>query len=65
MQDLDYRAITGLVFVGLLLAVIVLPDLVAVVIIAAGLTGIALRGLQEKTPKPRERTWRRGENWWR
>lgn len=65
MLDLGSRAITALVFVGLLLAVIVLPDLVAVVIIAAGLTGLALRGLQEKTTKPRERTWRRGESWWR
>lgn len=64
MIELDYRTISLLVIGGLLLSVFVLPDLVAVIIIALTLTGLALRGLQESTPDRREQTWRRGENWW-
>lgn len=64
MFELDYRTISLLVIGGLLLSVFVLPDLVAVIIIALTLTGLALRGLQESTPDRREQTWRRGENWW-
>lgn len=64
MFDLEYETIVMLITVGLLLAVFLLPDLVAVAIIVATLTGLALNMLHDPTPSAQERMWRRGEPWW-
>lgn len=64
MTEPDYTAISTIVIGGLLLSVFLLPDLVAVIIIVATLTGLALRGLQEQTPDVQKQAGRRGQNWW-
>lgn len=64
MTEPDYTMISTIVIGGLLLSVFLLPDLVAVVIIVATLTGLGLRSLQEQTPDVQEQKQRRGQNWW-
>lgn len=64
MFDLEYETIVGIILFGLMLSVFLLPDLMAVVIIVATLTGLALNSLRSQSPEPRERAWRRGQNWW-
>lgn len=63
MTEPDYTMVSMIVIGGLLLSVFLLPDLVAVVIIVATLTGLVLRGLQEKTPNVQERKRQRDQNW--
>ncbi len=68
--DTSYQTITTVIFTALLVSVFFFPDLVAVVIIAATVAGLALRwfsrqfgGRQEGWQKERE-SWEKGERWW-
>lgn len=68
--DKTYRTITTVFFLALIISVFAFPDLVAVIVIVASVSGLALNWasrqykLQEKGWRKERERWENGDRWW-
>lgn len=68
--DKTSRTITTILFVSLIISVFVFTDLVAVIVIVASVTGLALNwlsaqyNLKERGWQKERRRWEKGKSWW-